>query len=54
MSDVSTALVTELTSMVTTLSSSLASIAPLAVSLIGIGLVVTLGIKMFKRVTNKA
>ena len=54
MDTVASAMTTQLTSMVSSLESALADVAPLAIPIVGIGLVVVLGIKLFKRVANKA
>lgn len=48
------ALVTSVTSMANSISTSITSVLPVAIPLVGIGLVVTLGLKQFKRVANKA
>lgn len=54
MSSVVTSMTTALTSIVTELETALASVAPLAIPVIGIGLVVTIGIGLFKRIANRA
>lgn len=54
MSSVATAMTTQLTSMVSSLETALADVAPLAIPIVGIGLVVILGIKLFKRVAANA
>lgn len=53
MDTVVTAMTTAFSSIVTSLESALASIAPLAIPLVGIGLVVTIGIGLFKKISNK-
>lgn len=48
------ALVTSVTGMANSISGSITSVLPVAIPLVGIGLVVTLGLKQFKRVASKA
>lgn len=43
-----------LNSIVSQLQTAVTSIAPIAIPVIGAGLVVTIGVKVFKRVANKA
>ncbi|HJB49044.1 MAG TPA: hypothetical protein IAA40_06570 [Candidatus Olsenella excrementigallinarum] len=54
METVSTALVTALTTTATGITDALADIAPVALPIIGVGLVVTVGVKFFKRIASKA
>ncbi len=51
---VASAMTTAFSSIVTDLTNALVQIAPIAIPVIGIGLVVTVGIKPFKSVTNKS
>lgn len=53
-SGIETALTTAFTSITADLTSVATSVAPIALSVIGLSLVVIFGIKMFKRITNKA
>lgn len=54
MAEVSTAMVTALTTIATGISNAMADIAPVAIPVIGVGLVVTLGVRFFKRIASKA
>ena len=54
METVSAALVTALTTTATGITDALADIAPVALPIIGVGLVVTVGVKFFKRIASKA
>ncbi len=54
METVSSALVTALTTTATGITDALADIAPVALPIIGVGLVVTVGVKFFKRIASKA
>ena len=45
---------TEMSSIVTTLVDALATIAPIALPLLGIGLAVTIGISFFKKISKNA
>lgn len=45
---------TAFTGIVSDLTTALAGIAPIALGLLGIGLAISLGVKLFKKVTNKA
>lgn len=54
MESVTTALTTALTSTATGITDALAKIAPVALPIIGIGLVVTIGVKFFKKIASKA
>lgn len=49
-----TSMTTAMSSIASDITSALTSIAPVAIPVIGIGLVVTLGVKFFKRIANKA
>lgn len=53
-SAIQSALTTAFTSITGDLSSVATSVAPIALGVIGLSLVVIFGIKMFKRITNKA
>ena len=53
-SAIQTALTTAFTSITGDLTSVATSVAPIALGVIGLSLVVIFGIKMFKRITNKA
>lgn len=50
---VTEATVTALTGIVTQMTDAVTKVAPLAIPVIGAGLVVTIGIKVFKRVSGK-
>lgn len=54
MESVTTSLVTSVTGMATSIGTALGSIIPVAIPLVGIGLVVTIGLSVFKRVASKA
>jgi hypothetical protein len=51
---VTEATTTALNDVVSQLSTAVTSVAPIAIPVIGAGLVVTIAIKVFKRVANKA
>lgn len=53
-SAIQTALTSAFTSITGDLTSVATSVAPIALGVIGLSLVVIFGIKMFKRITNKA
>lgn len=53
-SAIESALTTAFTTITSDLTSVATSVAPIALGIIGISLVVVFGIKMFKRITNKA
>ena len=53
-SAIESALTTAFTTITGDLTSVATSVAPIALGIIGISLVVIFGIKMFKRITNKA
>ena len=53
-SAIQSALTTAFTSITSDLTSTATSVAPIALGVIGLSLVVIFGIKMFKRITNKA
>lgn len=53
-SAIQTALTTAFTSITGDLTSVATAVAPIALGVIGLSLVVIFGIKMFKRITNKA
>lgn len=53
-SAIQSALTTAFTSITSDLTSVATSVAPIALGVIGLSLVVIFGIKMFKRITNKA
>lgn len=53
-SAIESALTSAFTTITSDLTSVATSVAPIALSIIGISLVVVFGIKMFKRITNKA
>lgn len=48
------AIVTALEKVVTSIIAVATAVVPMALPVIGIGIVVTIGIKLFKRVTSKA
>ena len=48
------ALSTALTSIATQCTNTLSGVIPIAVPVVGIGLAVVLGIKLFKRITGRA
>lgn len=50
---VTDATVSALTGIVTQMTDAVTKVAPLAIPVIGAGLVVTIGIKVFKRVSGK-
>ncbi|WP_320915773.1 hypothetical protein [Enterocloster bolteae] len=54
MDSVSESLISAVTSMAASIGSALGSIIPIAIPLVGIGLVVTIGLSVFKRVSSKA
>lgn len=54
METVSTALVSAMTTTASSITDALGKIAPLALPLVGVGLVVTIGVKFFKRIASKA
>lgn len=54
MSDIITALTTAMTTIKTDFFSVLTGILPIALAMIGAGLVVMIGIRMFKKLTNKS
>ena len=54
METVSTALVTPVTTTATPITDALPRIAPVPLPIIGVGLVVTVGVKFFKRIASKA
>lgn len=54
MDSIVSALTTAMTTIKTDFFSVLTGILPIALAIIGAGLVVVLGIKMFKKLTNKA
>ena len=49
-----TALSTAFTTIAGNISSVLTTVAPIALTIVGAGMVLTFGIKWFKRLTNKA
>lgn len=49
-----TALTTAFTSITSDIQSAFTSILPIALGVLGFGIVVTLGIKMFKKIVGKA
>lgn len=53
-SAIESALTSAFTTITGDLTSVATSVAPIALGIIGISLVVVFGIKMFKRITNKA
>jgi hypothetical protein len=53
-STVQSALTTAFTSIAGDVSSALTSILPIALGVLGVGIVVMVGIKFFKRITNRA
>lgn len=53
MSDIITALTTALTTVKTDFFSAIAGILPVALAIVGAGLVVVLGVKYFKRIASK-
>lgn len=53
MSDIISALTTAMTSVKTDFFSALTSILPVALAIVGAGLVIVLGVKYFKRIANK-
>lgn len=48
------ALVTSVTSITASIASAIGSIIPIALPLVGVGLVVTIGLNVFKKVSSKA
>lgn len=54
MDSITTAMTTAFTSIVEDLESALSSIAPVVLPLVGVGLVVTLGVRFFKRIASAA
>lgn len=53
MTDVISALTTAMTTVKTDFFSALTSILPIALAIVGAGLVIVLGVKYFKRIANK-
>ena len=53
MEGITTSLVTGITSIATEAGNAIASIVPVALPIVGMVLIVTIGLKVFKRVTNK-
>lgn len=53
-SAIQSALTSAFTSIAADLTSTATAVAPIALGVIGLSLVVIFGIKMFKRITNKA
>lgn len=53
MEGIGTALVTGITAIATEASSAIGKIIPVALPIVGMVLVVTLGLKVFKKITNK-
>lgn len=53
-SAIETALTTAFTSIAGDLESVITSVAPIALGVVGFGIVLTFGVKWFKRITNKA
>ena len=49
-----TALTTALTSMASSISTAIGAVLPIAIPLVGAGLVVTIGLNVFKRIASKA
>lgn len=54
MDGIITAITTGATAAATGASSAISAVLPIAMPVIGMGLVITIGIKVFKRVTGKA
>lgn len=54
MDSVTSSLVTSVTSMASSIGSAIGQVIPLALPVIGAVLVITIGIKVFKNVSNKA
>lgn len=54
MEGLTTAMTTAFTSVVSDVTTAMTSIAPIALPLVGVGLVVTIGLRFFKKVANKA
>lgn len=53
MSDIITALTTAMTTVKTDFFSALAGILPVALAIVGAGLVIVLGVRYFKRIASK-
>lgn len=53
MSDIISALATAMTSVKTDLFNALGDILPVALAIVGAGLVITLGVRYFKKIANK-
>lgn len=54
MEAVQTAIVSSLTEIGTNMSGTITAVLPIALGLIGTMMVVTFGVKLFKKLTNKA
>ena len=54
MEGLTTAMTTAFTSVVGDVTTAMTSIAPIALPLVGIGLVVSIGLKFFKKTASKA
>lgn len=53
-SAIQTALTTAFTSIAGDLETTITNVAPIALGVVGFGIVITFGVKWFKRITNKA
>ena len=51
---IQSALSTAFTSIASDLTSTITTVAPIALGVLGMGIVLTFGVKWFKRLTNKA
>lgn len=54
MSAIQSALTTAFTDISTNLQTTITNVAPIALGVVGFGIVITFGVKWFKRITNKA
>lgn len=54
MENIQSALSTAFTEISTNLSTTVTSILPIALGIVGMGIVIVFGVKWFKRLTNKA
>lgn len=54
MEGVQTALTTAFTSIATNLETAVSNMLPVALGVVGLGMVIVFGVKWFKRITNKA
>lgn len=54
MTAIQSALTTAFTEISTNLQTTITNVAPIALGVVGFGIVISFGVKWFKRITNKA